>query len=336
MNAPSPTAPVATTATTTPVATTATAAATTPWERGRFDSRRGPRRILFGRMYEDASIERRAFQGKGRIFCIASAGCTALALAPEHEVVAVDINPIQLAYAERRCAGAPLERGTAERVMDLGRGVAPLLGWTRPRLEQFLALHSTEAQLTLWRSRLDTRRFRAAFDGLLSISALRFVYGRHFLDFLPRRLGQVFRGRMERCFARHPNAQNPYARALFLGELTAEPLPARASAIRLIHSDAAAYLEQAPAGSFEGFTLSNILDGADAAFRDRLFAAVRRAAAPGAVAVLRSFAEPPADLSTNQAADDRSMLWGEVLVRPAASLGQPRLAAVPLARTAVM
>ena len=46
------------------------------------------------------SIELDAFRPGGRILCIASAGCTAMKLAPDHEVVAVDINPIQLAYAE--------------------------------------------------------------------------------------------------------------------------------------------------------------------------------------------------------------------------------------------
>jgi len=58
----------------------------------------------------------------------------------------------------------------------------------------------------------------------------------------------------------------------------------------------------------------------DDAYRARLFAAVRRAARPGATVVLRSFGEPPAGLATNRAADDRAMLWGIVDVRPAATL----------------
>jgi len=40
-------------------------------------------------------------RGAGRVFCIASAGATAFRLADQHEVVACDINPAQLAYAER-------------------------------------------------------------------------------------------------------------------------------------------------------------------------------------------------------------------------------------------
>ena len=54
----------------------------TAWERGRFDARRRPSKVLFGRMYEDASIELNAFRPGGRIFCIASGGCTAMKLAP--------------------------------------------------------------------------------------------------------------------------------------------------------------------------------------------------------------------------------------------------------------
>ena len=294
--------------------------AQTAWARGRFDPRGGPSKVLFGRMYEDASIELGAFAPGGRVFCIASAGCTAMKAASRHEVVAIDINPVQLAYAERRLAGIPCVRGAAERVMAFGRAFASLAGWWPSRVRAFLELEDPAEQVVYWRRHLDTRRFRAAFDGLFSAIALRAIYATPFLDCLPPRPGTVIRGRMERCFARHANRTNPYARALLLGELPDEPPPPEARRIRLVHADAAAYLERAPAGSFDGFTLSNILDGADAAYRQRLFAAVKRAAAPGAVAVLRSFGEPRVTLPTNHAAEDRAMLWGVVDVRPAAAL----------------
>jgi hypothetical protein len=77
----------------------------TAWTAGRLGPFHGPLRLLFGQMYEDAEIEREAFAGKDRVFCIASAGSTARRLADEHDVVACDINPVQLAYAERRARG---------------------------------------------------------------------------------------------------------------------------------------------------------------------------------------------------------------------------------------
>jgi S-adenosylmethionine:diacylglycerol 3-amino-3-carboxypropyl transferase len=297
-----------------------TTVAETAWERGRFDARCGPSKVLFGRMYEDASIELGAFRPGGRVFCIASAGCTAMKLAPRHEVVAVDINPAQLAYAEQRFVGARGICGTAERLMAFGRAFAPLVGWWPSRVRAFLDLDCTAEQVVFWRRHLDTQRFRAALDGLLSVTALRAVYAPPFLDFLPERLGTVMRGRMARCFARHANRTNLYARALLLGELPDEPPPSEAREIHLVHADAAAYLERAPTGSFDGFALSNILDGANVAYGRRLFAAVKHAAAPGAVAVHRSFSEARVTLPTNHAVEDRAMLWGIVDVRPAAAL----------------
>jgi len=295
-------------------------AAVTVWERGRFDARAGPREVLFGRMYEDASIELDAFGPGSRIFCIASAGCTAMKLAPHHEVVAADINPVQLAYARRRFDGDPGFRGRAERVMDFARFFGPLAGWWPSRVRAFLELDDPVEQMEYWQRELNTWRFRTAVDALFSVTALRSVYASRFLDFLPKRLGAVIRGRMERCFARHPNRSNPYARSLLLGELSSDPPPPEAKDIRLVHADAAGFLEnEAPAG-FDGFTLSNILDGVGDAYRQRLFDAVKRAAAPGAATVLRSFGDTSASSPANRAADDRAMLWGSVLVRPAAEL----------------
>ena len=128
------------------------------------------------------------------------------------------------------------------------------------------------------------------------------------------------RARMERCFARHPNRENPYARGLLLGELPGPSRSATFRRIELVQADAAEFLETERPGSFHGFTLSNILDGATQEYRSRLLAAVRRAAAPGAVAVLRSFGESARPSPGNRAADDRSMLWGLVDVVPAERL----------------
>lgn len=288
------------------------------WQRGRLDAGTGRGQVLFGHMYEDAAIELSAFPPAGRVFCIASAGCTALQLAPHHEVVAVDVNPAQLSYAERRFAGEPAAPGMADWIPALGRACGPLVGWRASRLRAFVELEDTAEQVRYWLRHLDTRRFQLGFRLMLARPVLRLAYAAAFLDLLPADLAGVLRGRMKRCFGRHANRTNPYARALLLGEWPEAPVPAEAKGIRTFRADAADHLEDVPAGSFDGFALSNILDGAEPAYERRLLAAVKRAASPEAVVVQRSFRQPRAGLRTNRADDDRSMLWGIVDVRPAA------------------
>jgi S-adenosylmethionine:diacylglycerol 3-amino-3-carboxypropyl transferase len=294
--------------------------AATPWKSGRFDARAGTKRLLFGRMYEDVSIEIDAFTPGSRVFCIASAGCTAMRLAEQHDVTAVDINPVQLAYAKARIAGAPMRVGSAERVVATGRALLAPFGWRRATLAAFLALEQPAEQAAFWERHLDTRGFRVAIDALLSVDRLRAVYAPQFLEFLPAGFGRVMRARLARCFATHPNRANVYARALLLGERSAPPFAPSAAAIRFECADAAVYLERCAPASFDGFTLSNILDGAPTEYRMRLFAAVRRAATSDAIVVLRSFVEPAASAATNHAARDRSILWGVVDVKRVSEL----------------
>src|SRR5260370_42423038 len=97
---------------------------TTPWQAGSF--RRGTPQLLFGSMYEDPLIEIDSFAPGSRVFCIASAGCTALALsAAGHDVTAVDINPEQVQYAQAPAAGAALRQRADERMVSRGRSLLP-------------------------------------------------------------------------------------------------------------------------------------------------------------------------------------------------------------------
>ena len=241
-------------------------------------------------------------------------------LARYHEVVAVDINPVQIAYVRRCLAGAPIERGSAERILTFMRALAPLAGWYKRTVQTFLDLDDPEQQIVYWRCHLDTWRFQTAFDFLFSRRSLRAVYSASFLACLPPNFGAVLRSRLERCFALHPNRQNPYARALLIGEACSEQNAAESEQIQVACADAADFLERQPAESFTGFSLSNILDGTNPAYERRLFAAVQHAAAPGSMVVLRSFREPQCATQTNHAAEDRAMLWGIVDVRQVSTL----------------
>ncbi len=294
--------------------------AATPWARGRFDAGGGPRMLLFGRMYEDHAVERAAFAPGGQAFCIASAGDMALALCGEHAVTAVDINPVQVDYARARFAGAPRRSGAAERLMGFGRGLLPLLGWPPSRIEEFLGMHDPAAQALWFAEHLNTWRFRAAVDTALSLTALGKVYGNELMAIVPAHFGRVLRARLARCIARHPNRGNPWLRLLLTGDDAgpAEPPPARAAGIELVCADALDFLGDGAPARFDAFTLSNILDGANAVFAERLRLVVRHAARPGAVVVRRSFREPGSgdDPRFDRAAVDRSVLWGVVDVRP--------------------
>jgi S-adenosylmethionine:diacylglycerol 3-amino-3-carboxypropyl transferase len=283
----------------------------TAWQGGRIDRRAGAPELLFGQMYEDSAVELEAFEPGGRVLCIASAGCTSFDLAARgDDVTAVDVNPAQIAYVRRRLAGGAMERGRIDRRFDRMRQVAPALGWTRAALERFCGLERPSEQLEFWHRRLDTRRLRVALAAAFSPKLLRLGYDLPFVDVLPARFDRVLRRRLQQGFGRHPNAGNPFASALLLGR----PREAAPAPLALETADAIGFLESCAPGSFDGFTLSNILDGADKEYGARLFDAVRRAAARGAVVILRSMREATDDEAARRAAQDRALIWGSIRV----------------------
>jgi S-adenosylmethionine:diacylglycerol 3-amino-3-carboxypropyl transferase len=283
----------------------------TAWYRGRLDRRAGSPELLFGRMYEDSVVELEAFDPGGRVFCIASAGCTAFDLAARgDDVTAVDVNPAQVEYVRARARGEPQRQGQVDRWLARVRRLAPIVGWSRDLREHFCSLADPAAQLEFWRRRLDTRRLRVALAATFNPLRLGRTYAAPFAAAVPERFDRVLRLRLERGFARHPNASNPHAAALLLGRVRlTTPAP-----LRLETAGAAEFLERCPRGRFDAFSLSNILDGADERYRERLYAGVRRAAAPGAVAIVRSFCEPTSDEEARRAADDRALIWGSIAI----------------------
>jgi S-adenosylmethionine:diacylglycerol 3-amino-3-carboxypropyl transferase len=268
--------------------------------------RRDPRtlwasgRLNFGRMFEDAAIELEVFAPGARVFCVASAGCTAFALA-EHgcEVTAVDVNPAQVAYVRARLAGEPARPGRADTILARFRRLG-----SSAAVRRFCELDDPAEQVAFWDERLDSTRFRLAFASVLRPPAR--AAG------LPTRLDRLVRGRLRRGFSRYPNRDNPYVRGLFLGELP--PPPAADLPVRVETGDAAAFLERSPPASFDGFTFSNVLDGARHAYAERLRAAAAHAAAPGAIAVARTLAEPASPEELERATRDRAPLWGAIRV----------------------
>jgi hypothetical protein len=292
----------------------------TTWRRGPF--RVQPNQIAFGQTYEDSEIELRAFREKSRVFSIAGAGYTTRALAAAgHRVTAVDIDARQLRYAKSRAEGDPRLVGTVERMLTLGRGLLALAGWSRGRLAEFLNLSDCARQIEYWDRWLDTPLWRTAIDALLSPRLLSSCYAGPLVRSLPREFGRLIRRRLRRCWATHSNRSNPYAASLLLGEALIEPGPP-ATPIQFVCADAADFLENSPAAGFDAFALSNIGDGASPAYLRRLERAIEQAAAPGAVVVSRTFAEPEAEIRANAATRDRSMLWGVVDVRPIAMFGK--------------
>lgn len=291
----------------------------TPWAVRRIGLGRG--RLLFGRMHEDVSVEEAVLGGAGRVFAIASAGDTALWLGRQgRQVTAVDVHPAQVAYVRARAAGHGVRDGSVDQLLRAARRAGWLGGCRREALRRFLLLEDPEAQVRVFDHLLGTGAGRALLAAGLHPTVLRLGYAAGFVSVLPQPFAPRLLGRLRAGFAVHPNRCNPYAWRLLLGADPSEhPDPPSHPAPGLVVglAEAAAFLERQPPGSFDGFTLSNILDGPDRAYRGRLAAAVRGSARPGAPVVLRTLRDPRDGNEARCALRDRALLWGAIVVTAA-------------------
>ncbi len=291
---------------------------TTPWRHGAIGLGRSPR-LEFGRMYEDPTIEALALERAQHVLAVASAGDVALALARrEHRVTAIDVNPVQAAYVRARLAGAPARPGAADRLLDAGRAVLRAAGWRPSLLDAFCRLDDPSVQLAVWRTELATPRVRRLLGAALRPSLLRLGYRGAFALAAPPDLGAGLLDRVEAGLGRHANRRNPWAHLLLQGRWPpAEPPPPRPGLVHVVTGELADHLESVPPGTYQGFALSNVLDGPGRAYRARLCRAVRAAATPGAPVVLRTLGEPASPAGADRAVLDRSLIWGGITVTTA-------------------
>lgn len=302
------------------VVTPDTSASRNPWRTAGAGGDR--QRVLFGVSYEDERIELDAFAGARRVCLVATSGEVVAACADAgHEVVAVDLNPAQLDYARQRIAGGPTRRGSAQLVMDTVRqgltAVAP--AWRSRHLVQHLLHDDGPAARKHWDETLDSRAFRAVLKASLKPGLRLGVIARpELFGFLPPRFHDVIRERVADGLARHGMAGNRFAWRLLAGrELPGWHLPTvDADAITWQVADIATHLESVPAGSYDGVSLSNVVDGLPNAFARRLLVAARHAVRKGGPIIWRTFSNPGLP-GPGLAGDDAAMVWGQVQVEAA-------------------
>lgn len=289
----------------------------TPWATGRGRRSAGPTHLRFGRTFEDPSVEDALFPPDGRVLCIASSGDAPRALASTgRTVLAVDLNPFQLDEVRRRLAGCSPRSGRAERALALGRLALAPLGWHPARLRRFCQLDDPDEQARAWRE-LASPAVRRAFRVGLAPGSIAALLGRPFARLVPADFGDRLLGRIGARVRVAPNRSNPWLALLLTGTWD-RPDPPPAGSIELRLGDVATVLEEVPARSLDGISLSNVLDGPGPGYRHRLLRAADRAGRPGAPIVVRSFLDGMDPVASRRAVADHSLLWGSIAVHRAA------------------
>lgn len=263
----------------------------TPWITGRLGRFGTGQRLLFGATYEDPEIEIAAFVGCKTVVCIAGAGDLARSLAEAGFVVtALDINQKQIDYAKERSNGGEFRRGSAERIMALGRMLLRPAGWSQNRMGTLAKSATTQTQVAAWNS-LTTGFSGFVLRVLLSPARLAAVFRPEFVSLVGAGFASRLVETLRVSLGNVPNINNPFAQLFFLGE----PAPGTkgkqvsdGNNPNFVCADILSFLSSLPPQSFDAAAMSNIGDGAPESFRVALDRALQRALKPGAPITVRT------------------------------------------------
>ena len=195
--------------------------------------------------------------------------------------------------------------GVSERLIALVAGLARNLIQGRRRVARMLACETLEEQRALYEREWDTRRWRALFPLLLNRAVFDRAYDpRFFAHVQTPSFAEHFRERVEHTLTRIPTRDNYFLHQMLTGRYPLSvpgglpPYLAAAGSLRM--KDAASrltlvdgalteYLRGEPAGSVDGFAISNVCEWLNARAIDELFGEIVRTARPGARLCFRNF-----------------------------------------------
>ena len=226
--------------------------------------------------------------------------------------------------------------GKFERYLSTFRNaVLPIVQWPGT-VVRMAALTDIAEQRALYEGSWDSWRWRMLFRAFFGRRVMeRLGRERAFFDHVTEEsVGDVFRKRAEKALTELPAATNPYLRWVltrdslspaYLDPLTQPLIRERLDRLRIIEGDLGAHIDEAGAGAYDAYNLSDCFEYMSSEDSDRLLTAIAHAGRPGARLVYWNLLVPrdgggveelipePA-LARRLHATDRAFFYGRLVV----------------------
>ncbi len=242
----------------------------------------------------------------------------------------------------RSIASGVIASGVTERFIAAVMGVVRRTIHPPNRMDRFLRCQTIDEQRRLYREEWDSARWHLLFKLLLNRMVFRHTYEPGFLANLEQpSFARHFDRVAEHTLTNISVASNYFVHHMFtgayprgvegglppyLGSAAAESGASWAERLTLVDGGYTEHLQTLPAGSVNGFALSNICEWFTPAQIEALFAEILRTAKPGATLVFRNFlgwTEVPA-IHADRIIEDR--IRGEAMILTDRSALQRRIA----------